>query len=135
MVGQRGVLPSDVVGASGSDARAEPCGIAEVAMLCCSTLADEDTRSDISEREVRDGVAARLVEKDDIFAVGNPLASQFNAHPSAQGLSEQQSLWKRLGGKKAAPRRATQRALLPGEPHSHAPLVSPRRIIAHDDHV
>ena len=38
MVRQGGVMPCSVVGASASDAHAEPRGIAEVAVLCRPTL-------------------------------------------------------------------------------------------------
>jgi hypothetical protein len=82
-------------------------------VLCLATLSDEDTWPDIGEREIRDRIAAGFVEKDDIRAVGDPLASELNSHPSAQGLGEQQSLRERLGGEEVAHRRAAQRALLP----------------------
>src|SRR4051812_42309560 len=98
MVGQGDVLPYGVVGAPVSDLHAEPRGLTEVAMLRLPAIADEDTCSDVGEREIRDWVAAGFVEKDHVLAVGDPLASELDSHTSAQGLCEQQSSRKRVGG-------------------------------------
>ena len=135
MVGQGGVLPGRVVGVRVSDPCAEPRGIAEVAVLGLPTLAGEDTRADVGGREICDRVAAGFVEEDDILAVGDPLAGELHAHPSAQRLGEEQSLRERLGGEEAPHRGAAQRALLPGKSHRRAPFVEPRRRMTRDGHV
>ena len=57
--------------------------------MSSNSLSDEDTRSDVGGREISDGVAARFVEKDYILDIGDPLASQLDAHPSAEWLGEQ----------------------------------------------
>jgi hypothetical protein len=82
-------------------------------VLRLPTLADEDTWSDVGEREIRDRVTARFVKKEHILAVGDPLAGELDSHPSAQRLGKQQSLRERLGGEEAAHRCSAQRALLP----------------------
>jgi hypothetical protein len=64
-----------MLGASVSGARAEPRGLAEVVVLRRPSLAEEDVRPDLSEREVGDWIAAGFVEKDHILAVGDRLAT------------------------------------------------------------
>jgi hypothetical protein len=75
MVGQSGVLPRSMLGAPVSGARAEPRGLAEVVVLLRPSLAEEDVRPNLGEREVGGWIAAGLVEKDHILAVGDPLAT------------------------------------------------------------
>jgi hypothetical protein len=75
MVGQSGVLPRGMLGAPVAGARAEPRGLPKVAVLRRPSLAKEDVRPDLSEREVGDWIAAGFVEKDHSLAVGDPLAT------------------------------------------------------------
>jgi hypothetical protein len=51
----------------------------------------ERVRGDIGLRKVGDGVAPGLVEEGHGFAVGDPLATEFDAHPPAKRLGEQHS--------------------------------------------
>jgi hypothetical protein len=82
-------------------------------VLCSSVLVDEDAGPDIGQREVRHWVTCGLVEKEHILAVCNPLASQLDSEPPAQGLDEQQPVWERLGREETPHRCSAQRALLP----------------------
>jgi hypothetical protein len=75
MVRLSGVLPRSMLDAPVSGARAEPGGLAEVVVLRRPSLAEEDARPNLSEREVGDWIPARFVEKDHILGVGDPLAT------------------------------------------------------------
>jgi hypothetical protein len=54
--------------------------------------------------KIRDRIAARFEEQDDLLAVGDPGSAEPHAHPSAQRLDVQQSLRQRFGHKESANR-------------------------------
>ena len=72
---------------------------------------------DLGPREVPDGIAPRLVEEDDVFAVRDPLISESNAHTSAEWLGEQESLGQGIADEESSDRVRRQRSLLPSQSH------------------
>ena len=52
----------------------------------------ECVRGDLGPGEVCDGIASRLVEEDDVFAVRDPLITESNAHASAEWFGDYESL-------------------------------------------
>jgi hypothetical protein len=55
-------------------------------------------------REIRDRIAARFEEQDDLLTVGDPGSAEPHAHLSAQRLDVQQPLRQRFGQKESADR-------------------------------
>ena len=106
-------LIAALVASTASAALARPTHLQIPSNQFGPVLTDEDARSDVSEGEIGDRVAGRLVEQEHGLAVGNPLVRQLDSHPSPEGLDEEQSPGKRFRGEKAARCRAAQRALLP----------------------
>jgi hypothetical protein len=110
-------LPRAVIGLSLRDLDGEPLCVAEVVVLRHPVLSDQDPRFDIAEREVGNRIAARLVQQDDVFAVGDPPVSKTHPHAATQRLSEQQSRRQRLLDEEVPHRPGGQRALLPCQTH------------------
>ena len=82
-MGQTGELPGAVVGLSLRDLDGEPLRVAEVLVLSHPVLGDQDARFDIAAWEVSHRIATRLVQQDDVFAVGDPLVGEAHAHATA----------------------------------------------------
>ena len=108
-------------------------------MLGHPILGDQNPRFDVALREVGDRVAARLVQQDDVFAVGDPPVSETHPHAAAQRLGEQQPRWQWLFGEEVPHRPGSQRALLPCQTHRHVLLecesCSQNASIHDDDHL
>ena len=74
----------------------EPAHLAEVAVLGDSLLHRRGSGQHVRMRKVGHRVAARLIQEQDAFAVGNPLVGEPNPHPAPQRLGEQQPWRQRL---------------------------------------
>src|SRR5262249_16993580 len=59
---------------------------------------------DLGLREIRDRVAARFEEQEDLLAIGDPGSPEAHAHAPTQRLDVQQSLGQRFGHEKPADR-------------------------------
>jgi hypothetical protein len=90
VVREAGVLPCGPRRLRVADTDAEPRRWPEVAVRRRARLRHEDTLADVVQGKVRDWVAARLVEEDDVLAVDHPLPAEPYAHSPAEGLGEQQ---------------------------------------------
>lgn len=92
MVGERGVLPGAAVRLSCASDDLEPDGLAEVGVVAGVVGRPECSWGDVADREVRDGVAARLEEQDRVVALHHGAAAQHSAHPPPQRLGVQHLL-------------------------------------------
>jgi len=53
-------------------------------------------------REVGNGVAARLVKQDDVFAISDAGSAEAHSHAPPQGLGVEQSIWQRIWNEEPA---------------------------------
>jgi hypothetical protein len=90
----------------------EPAGLAKLGVLGAAVRRPERTLREVGDREVRDGVAARLEEHDRVVALDHGPAAQLSAHPPPQWLGVKHALG-HAGGQELAIGVATQRPLLP----------------------
>src|SRR5712691_12683213 len=84
VIGRGGVVPCAPGLAPLAEGHGEPLGIAEGGGPRVRFLADEYAGPNVVQREVRDGVAAGLVEQEHVFAVGDPLLGELDSEPSAK---------------------------------------------------
>jgi hypothetical protein len=94
-------------------------GVAEVVVLSHPILGDQDIGLDIAAWEISHRITPRLVQQDDVLAVGDPLVSEAHPHAAARRLREQQTRWQRLIGEEVSHRPGRQWALLPCQTHGH----------------
>jgi hypothetical protein len=92
VVGERDVLPGAASGLARGADDLEPRGVAELGMLGAPGGRPERAVGEVGDREVRDGVAARLEEHDRVIALNHGPAIELRAHPPAQGLGVQHAL-------------------------------------------
>src|SRR5260221_4904204 len=123
VVGRGGVVPCAPGLAPVADGHGEPLGIAEGGGPRVRFLADEYAGPNVAQREVRDRVAAGLVEQEHAFAVGDPLLGELDSEPSTKGLGEKQPFRERLGREESAHPDAGPRGLLQGQTHARVPSL------------
>ena len=135
--GEARVLPGASRGLAVAGLDGIPGRGSEVGMIRRPVSGGEDVLRDVAFGEVGDGIAARLVQEDDVIALGDPGAAEPHPHPPAQRLGVQQPRRERLGDEEGADRSRGQRSLLPRESHLSRlsscvdlplPAVSPARI-------
>lgn len=71
-----------MVGPTLSDPHGEPVHLAELGVAGDAVCGNQDAGADVALREVGHWVAARLVQQDDVFAVGDPLVAEPHPHPA-----------------------------------------------------
>jgi len=112
VVGERDVLPGATSGMARAADDLVPRGLAKLGMLSAAVGWPERTIGEVGDREVRDGVAARLEEQDGVVALDHGPAIQLRAHPTPQRLGVEHAL-RHAGNQELPIGVATQRPLLP----------------------
>ena len=115
--GKRRVLPGTAGRLAVTVTDGIPGGGPELGVLGAAVARRQHVRLDVGTWEVRDRVAPRLVEQDNVVALRDPVARVQHAHAAAQRLGEQQPLRQWLRGEKGAKRTRCQWSLLPCQTH------------------
>ena len=112
MLGQRDVLPGAARGLARVTDDHEPGGLTEVAVPAAVVARLERAVGEVGAREVRDRVAPRLEQQDDVVALDDGAIAELGAQPAPQRLGVQHPL--RHGRNQELPVGvAAQRPLLP----------------------
>src|ERR1700744_2892842 len=90
-----------------------PGCLAQLLMLGCMLRGWQHIRKDVALRKIRHRITARLKEKKNLLAVGDPFASEQHSHAPPQWLHVQNSLGQWIGHEKPADRSRCKRTLLP----------------------
>ncbi len=69
-----------------------PSGLAKLGVLSAVVGRPERALGEVGDREVRNGIAARLEEQDGVVALDHGAAAELSAHPAAQRLRVQHAL-------------------------------------------
>lgn len=117
------MLPGGVRDAAITEDHCVPTYVAEVVVWRDAVFCDQKAVGDVIEREVRNRVAARLVQQQHTLTVGDPLLAESDPHPPAQRLGEQQVFGHRLCRQEASHRTHGQRTLLPCQSHCGVPSL------------